>query len=64
MKKSSTGRSDQGVSVTSDLRLPGHVFDVVVEALADALVLDYQEDEGAMVNSPRGKDHESGMTPT
>lgn len=38
--------------------LPPDVFEVVVAALAEALVLDYQQDVDAMVNSPRGKDHE------
>ena len=38
--------------------LPPDVFEVVVAALAEALVLDYQQDADAMVNSPRGKDHE------
>ena len=38
--------------------LPPDVFEVVVAALAEALVLDYQQDVDTMVNSPRGKDHE------
>ena len=35
--------------------LPHDVFEVIVTALADALVLDYQHDRDAMVDSPRRK---------
>ena len=63
-KEPNTVSCDQGVPVGTDLRLSDHVRDVVVHALADALVADYQEDTDTMVNSPRGKDHESGDAPT
>ena len=36
--------------------LPNDVFEILVNALADALVLDYQHDTDAMVDSPRRKD--------
>ena len=42
--------------------LPPDVFEVVVAALAEALVLDYQQDADAMLNSPRGKDHDWHQT--
>ncbi len=35
--------------------LPNDVFEILVNALADALVLDYQHDRDAMVDSPRRK---------
>ena len=35
--------------------LPHDVFETLVNALADALVLDYQHDRDAMVDSPRRK---------
>ncbi len=36
--------------------LPNDVFEILVNALADALVLDYQHDTDTMVDSPRRKD--------
>jgi len=52
------GDLDGDRSINSDAEIPADVLDVVVEALVDALVLDYQQDVDAMVNSPRGKDHD------
>ena len=39
--------------------LPTDVFEVVVNALADSLVLDYQHDADVMVDSPQGKAHDA-----
>ena len=38
--------------------LPKDIFDPVVDALAAAFMLDYQQDTDRMVRSPRGKDHD------
>ena len=46
-------------SVEVDANLPADVFEVLVSALAEALVLDFQEDTRSMVASPGGKDHDS-----
>ena len=54
----SLGDLDGDRSINSDAEIAADVLDVVVEALVDALVLDYQQDVDAMVNSPRGKDHD------
>ena len=64
MKIANRASTNRKLSVVTDDSLPDHVFEMVVAALTDALVLDYQKDGEVMVNSPRGKDHESGMTST
>ena len=38
--------------------LPNDIYETVVNALVEALVQDYQQDPGDMVNSPPGKDHD------
>ena len=43
------------LGATSRGPLPSDVFEILVNALADALVLDYQHDRDAMVDSPRRK---------
>ena len=40
------------------LTLPKDIFDTLVDALAEALVADYQQDTTRMVRSPPGKDHD------
>ncbi len=39
--------------------LPHDVFEVLVHALADALVLDYRQDAERRVDSPRETEHEA-----
>ena len=38
--------------------LPADVTDTIVDALTEALVLDYQQHAHAMVDSPRGRVHD------
>ena len=64
MKIANRASTNRKLSVVTDDSLPDHVFEMVVAALTDALVLDYQKDGEIMVNSPRGKEHEPGDAPT
>ena len=42
---------------TDTTTLPKDIFDTLVDALAEALVADYQQDTTRMVTSPRRSDH-------
>ena len=51
-------RVDSQESLAGRVTLPKDIFDTVVDALAQALVLDYQQDTDRMVRSPRGRVHD------
>jgi hypothetical protein len=50
-----TSARPEPASAEAGTPLPHDVFEIFVNALADALVLDYQQDMDAMVGSPQGK---------
>lgn len=61
-EKRGLGRATEKANASRDPSatiLPADVHDLLVTALAEALVLDFQEDTKSMVVSPGGNDHNS-----